>query len=127
MQNLARLKSLARRVLIIAACVLAASVAAVIAALYGDLPSAVRVTLSVIAILSYTAGSVSACGWLFLASCEGFLRREMTLSDEFGTPTTYRGKGAIAWAIAGMALAVFMFLLVMTLPVGALLDWLGLS
>ncbi len=76
------------------------------------------------AILAYIGVALGACGWTFTASLIGYRTRQITLADEFGEEITYRGWSAILWCVAGMALAVFMFGLAMTLPAGALLDWL---
>ena len=79
-----------------------------------------------LALFPYTGAAVGACGWTFAASLIGYRVKGITLEDEYGERITYRGPGARIWCVAGMALAVLMFGLCMTLPVGALLDWLDL-
>lgn len=49
--------------------------------------------------------AAAGAGWLYFAMRYTIEVREITLEDEFGEAVTYKGKGALAWAIAGIALA----------------------
>jgi hypothetical protein len=74
---------------------------------------------------SLFALATASCGWLFFACVLVLQRGEVTLEDEFGDPTTYYGKAAAAWAWAGIVLAGLLWLLGLAVPVGFLLEWLG--
>lgn len=76
--------------------------------------------------LSFFVLATASCGWLFLACVRVLRRGEVTLEDEYGEATTNRGKGATAWAVAGIILAVLLYLLGVAIPVGIVLEWLGL-
>ena len=90
-------------------------------------PDIADLILNILFPLSFLILATASCGWLFLASLIGLRRGEVTLEDEFGEATTYRGKGAAAWAIAGMTLAAVLYLLCLAVPVGILLEWLGVA
>ena len=76
--------------------------------------------------LSFLVMATASCGWLFFACIRVLRRGEVTLEDEYGEATTYRGKGAAAWAIAGIALSVLLYLVGLAVPVGIVLEWLNL-
>ena len=89
-----------------------------------NLPELVRYAFYLAMTVFYLAFVLSWCGWLFLFSLLGLRTREITLSDEFGQETTYRGVGALIWGVLGVALAIFMFFMAMTLPFGFVIEWL---
>ncbi len=89
-----------------------------------NLPELVRYAFYLAMTVFYLAFVLAWCGWLFLFSLLGLRTREITLSDEFGEETTYWGVGAVIWGVLGVALAIFMFVMGMTLPVGFVIEWL---
>ena len=74
---------------------------------------------------SFFVLATASCGWLFFACVLVLQRGEVTLEDDVGEPTTYTGKAAAAWAWAGILLAGLLYLLGIAVPVGFLLEWLG--
>ncbi|MBU0513060.1 MAG: hypothetical protein KJ638_15345 [Chloroflexi bacterium] len=96
----------------------------VFAFIYVNLPELVKYTFYLAMTVFYLAFVLAWCGWLFLFSLLGLRTKAITLSDEFGEETTYWGAGAVIWGVLGVALAILMFAMAMTLPGGLVIEWL---
>ncbi len=89
-----------------------------------NLPELVRYAFYLAITVFYLAFVSTWCGWLFLFSLLGLRTKEITLPDEFGEETTYWGAAAVIWGVLGVALAILMFFMALTLPAGFVIEWL---